>query len=175
MTLTVICSPNLLINPVTVAFLPVSSRTLEYLLTTGESSWLSNYVADISSSFTDSDSILALAILWWNQDWRYALNQGLRLSPGSPPSRPIAETDGVPSHAPRCVKPVGGFDAFPVGFGGRSGNGLALRLVTTWNWSASLDLSGAIFDAWVESLPFLLLFDLNYLTSSPPSSDSLFH
>ena len=82
---------------------------------------LSNYVADISSSFPGLDSVLALVILWLNQEWRYALNQSIILSPGTLPSIPIVDTDGIPSHAPRCVKPVFGFNGFPIGFGGNQG------------------------------------------------------
>ena len=52
------------------------------------------------------------------------MNQGMILSTGKPPSIPIAETDGVPFHDPSCVNLVGGFNIFPVGFGGRSGNSL---------------------------------------------------
>ena len=75
------------------------------------------------------------------------MNQGLILSLGTLPSIIISETDGVTSHATHCVKPVGGFNGFPVGFDGRSGNSLALRLSMTWIFSARLDSSAAIFDA----------------------------
>ena len=43
------------------------------------------------------------------------------LSTGTLPSSPIEETDGIPSHAPRCVKSVGVFNGFPIGFGGNQG------------------------------------------------------
>ena len=103
------------------------------------------------------------------------MNQGLILSLGTLPSSPIVETDGIPSHAPSCVKPVGRFIGFTVGFGGRPGNGLALRITMTWVFSASLYLSAAIFDARVESLTLLFLLGINFLTSFSPSYDSLIH
>ena len=95
------------------------------------------------------------------------------LSPGTLPSSPSAQTDGVPSHTPRCVKPVGGFNGFPVGFGGILGNDLALRLAMNCILSASLYLSAAIFDAQVDSLTLLFLLGINFLTSFSPSYDSL--
>ena len=101
------------------------------------------------------------------------MNQGLILSLGTLPSSPIVDTDGVPSHAPSYVKPVGRFNGFNVGFGGRPGNGLALRITMTWIFSASLYLSAAIFDAQVDSLTLLFLLGINFLTSFSPSYDSL--
>ena len=56
------------------------------------------------------------------------LNQGLILSTVTLPSIPISDTDGIPSHSPRCVKPMGGFNGFPVGLGGRSEIVLTLRI-----------------------------------------------
>ena len=43
------------------------------------------------------------------------------LSPGTLPSSPIIDTDVIPSHDPLCVKPVVGFNVFPIGFGGNQG------------------------------------------------------
>ena len=49
------------------------------------------------------------------------LNRVMIISPGTLPSIPIVDTDGIPSHAPSCVKPVGGFNLFPIGFGRNQG------------------------------------------------------
>ena len=62
-----------------------------------------------------------LAILWRKRERRYALNRGLILSPVVFPSRINSETDDVPSNEPHCVKPVVGFNGFPIGFGGNQG------------------------------------------------------
>ena len=43
------------------------------------------------------------------------------VSPRMLPPIPIAETDGIPIHVPRCFKTVDGFNGFPIGFGGNQG------------------------------------------------------
>ena len=45
----------------------------------------------------------------------------MTVSPVTLSSSPIEETDGIPSHAPHYVKTIGGFNGFPIGFGGNQG------------------------------------------------------
>ena len=52
--------PKSELNPATVALRPVRSRTLQYLLTTGESAWLSSSVAVTCSVSTVVNLILEI-------------------------------------------------------------------------------------------------------------------